>query len=108
MGSSVAYKTGGPFLSQKMGHQDARGQSTGQTKAEAVQRNAVTTARQQLPDHTANYRLSSLISGNAATPPPLRAPFGGGGGGPAEFSSSAKEKLWSKRIGAEGARENSR
>ena len=41
-------------------------------KAEAMQRNVVTTAKRQLPDVTANYLLSSLISGNAAPPPPLK------------------------------------
>ena len=33
-----------------------------------MQRNAGTTAKRQLPDLTANYTLSSRISGNAARP----------------------------------------
>ena len=39
-----AYKTIGTFLSQKMRHEDARGQSTERTKAGAVQQNVATTA----------------------------------------------------------------
>ena len=35
-----------------------------------MQRNAVTTAKRQLPDVTANYIWNSLVRGNAATPPP--------------------------------------
>ena len=43
-----------------------------------MQRNVVTTAKRQLLDLTANYTLSSVISGNAATapPPPRTAAFG--------------------------------
>ena len=48
-------------------HEDARGQSTERTKAEAMQRNVVTTAKRHLPDLTANSLWSSLISG---IPPP--------------------------------------
>ena len=35
-----------------------------------MQRNVATIAKRQLPDLTTNYLLSSLISGNAATPSP--------------------------------------
>ena len=70
IGSSVAYKTRGTFSVTRVRHEDACGQSTGQTKAEAMQRNAVTTAKRQLPDLTAVHTLNSLRSGNAAPPPP--------------------------------------
>ena len=41
-----------PFC-QRVRHGDTRGQSTERTKAEAMQRNVATTAKQQLPDLTA-------------------------------------------------------
>ena len=67
-GSSVACKTIGTFLSKER-HRDASAQATERTKAEAMQRTVIATAKRQLPDPTANYLLSSLIGGNAATPP---------------------------------------
>ena len=65
IGSSVAYKTIGTFL-PKVRRKDARGQSTKQAKAGAVQRYEATTAKRWYPDPTIDYTLREEMQG----PPP--------------------------------------
>ena len=83
MGSSVAYKTIGTFLS-KVRRKHACGQSTKQAKAGAVQRYEATTAKRWYLDPTISYTLSSLITPpsphhpqarKSPPAPPLRANF---------------------------------
>ena len=65
----------------RMRHEDARGQSTERTNAEAAQRHVVTTAMRRPPDPTVDCPLSSLTNGTAVPPktcsyPPCGIPSG--------------------------------
>ena len=66
MGSSVAYKTRGTFLSQNMGHEDACGWATDQCKAVDAQRYA----NGQWPTLSFTHRTCNL-----PPPPPQEPPL---------------------------------